>query len=616
MKTSRWRNAHQPLLALLLALLSLQVCAQTGDDLDDLLERCQRIEHGTPEQARTLAAELLERIGQNDPVRRARALGCDGWAAAALGDMGRAEQTSTEIIALLPQLVGPADRLAALRRVSALRQRTGDINASIELLDQALVLAEASGLVDELATLYTSLGVAHSEAMNHSAAIGHYEKALALVEQGAPPSLRMPILYNLGLTLRGAGEHERAYEVFLELVEPLQQPGLEIRRASLYSVLGSIARERGNIEQARDWLQQSEALHRELDNPAEHTALLIDRSRLELEHGDPDLAARLAEAALAEARRADYYHSLRGALELNVDLLQRAGRDADALVLLREYVDLTERHMRDQNASELARVEARLGRETQARELAEARAESQTRSLALQQQQAWQRWALFGGILLLLVLLGAFAWQRASYRALHHVSRTDLLTGLHNRRGIRSLFENHVWSTSSSAGLLMLVDLDHFKRVNDHYGHDCGDTVLREVAQTLQQQSSSMGGHVGRWGGEEFLLLLPADHPDTAAAMAEALCAAIRMLLPRSRHGQTIPTTASIGFAPLSPIQRVSGQEAWEPAFLVADHMLYRAKRSGRNGWAGAWPTGKASIDPHRLDEQIEAGQVRALGSN
>lgn len=616
----RSRLGGPGLLALWLCFNPLTLFAQsaTDEELDRLLDQCQRIEHGTPEQARTLAGAILEQLqDRDDPARRVRALGCEGWSAAALGDMDTAERVSDEILALMPQLEDDTvAQIAALRRASALRQRVGQVSQSIELLDRALVLAESADLDDELASLYTSLGVAHSEAENHSAAIAHYEQALNLVERGASPSLRMPILYNLGLTLRGAGESERAYEVFLGLVEPLQQPGLEIRLASLYSVLGSISRQLGEVDRARDWLRKSETLHQDLDNPAEHAALLIDRSRLELEHGDPAEATRLAEAALAEARRADYYHSLRAALELNVDLLQQLGRDADALLLLREYVELSEGHLREQRASELAQVEARLGRETQARELAEARSQAQARSLALERQQARQRWALFAGILLLLVLLGAFAWQRASYRALHRVSRTDLLTGLRNRRGITMLFDNRAPQNTGSDGVLMLLDLDHFKQVNDRFGHDCGDTVLREVAQALMRKVEYAGGRIGRWGGEEFLLLLPATDAVSAAGHAEQLCRTVRDLALRGHHDEAIPITASIGFAPLLPLRRVSGQEAWEPAFLVADQMLYRAKRSGRDGWAGAWPVGDEEIGPHRLAEQIESSEVRVLEGN
>jgi len=102
-----------------------------------------------------------------------------------------------------------------------------------------------------------------------------------------------------------------------------------------------------------------------LDNPSEHAALLTQFARLELKEGRLDLAATLARQALSEARRADHYFTLRGALMVSVDVLEKRGELSEALGLLREYSERTERYMDDQQKSRLAQVEAQLGYERQ-----------------------------------------------------------------------------------------------------------------------------------------------------------------------------------------------------------------------------------------------------------
>lgn len=582
--------------------------------LDRQLERCQTLEYSQPEEALALAEQILEQLEDRDePLRRIRAIGCRGWAFAALGDKVQAERAALDILDLLPELDQPVDRIAALRRAAVLHQRSGRIRESIELLDRALVLADKSGLDGELAVLYSELGINHAQAENYATAVGHFERGLELAERSGNAGLGVMIRYNLGLALRSAGETERAYAILRDLIEPLQRPGLEVRLASLYAVLGSIARELGNLEQARDWLSRSAALHQGLDNPAEHSALLIDRATLALQQGDLAAASNWSEQALAEARRADYFPTLRGALRLRVDVLERLERPDEALGLLRELQRRSEEYTREQRNTELAQIEMRLGRETQARELAEARAEAQQRRLALEQQAARQRWVVFVAIVLLLAMVAAFAWQHANYRAVHRISRTDLLTGLRNRRGVTSLFATRGALPPEDATVLMLVDLDHFKQINDRYGHDSGDGVLREAARALQREAQAAAGSIGRWGGEEFLLLVPAADADQAAGLASRLLRRLRQLKPKDLGGRPIRITASIGFAPLSPVVLQSGQERWEPAFQIADQMLYRAKHAGRDRWAGIWPEARHQIDPHRVAAQIEAGEVREL---
>ncbi len=163
-------------------------------------------------------------------------------------------------------------------------------------------------------------------------------------------------------------------------------------------------------------------------------------------------------------------------------------------------------------------------------------------------------------------------------RELHQLSITDGLTGLFNRKHLMDLFDMEFiraqrYQTPFS---VLIADLDHFKTINDTHGHLAGDSVLRRIADTLGQSIRECD-HVGRYGGEEFLIILPDTRVDGAMQMGER----IRQIVSEVsfyNDGEAFSMTLSVGVATCS--QADSDLEA---ILSRADEALYRAKANGRN---------------------------------
>ena len=158
------------------------------------------------------------------------------------------------------------------------------------------------------------------------------------------------------------------------------------------------------------------------------------------------------------------------------------------------------------------------------------------------------------------------------------MARVDPLTGMNNRRAFYQIAKP-VWSTAlrnlRDISIIEL-DIDRFKQINDTHGHACGDEVLIAVAAILAR-SARDGDVLARWGGEEFILLLPETNLDAAIALAERLRVVIaEMRLPY--HGENISFTASFGVA-----QRTAQCMSMEALISAADDCLYQSKREGRN---------------------------------
>lgn len=151
-------------------------------------------------------------------------------------------------------------------------------------------------------------------------------------------------------------------------------------------------------------------------------------------------------------------------------------------------------------------------------------------------------------------------------------ARTDALTGTANRRGLlHSLQDIHTRARRGGhAYAVLMVDIDHFKAINDLHGHAAGDRVLQRVAQGLRE-GLRHGDVVARWGGEEFCVLLPRIAAADAQVLAQRMAAQIA-------HSGEPRVTVSIGVA-----QMQAGDEQAEPVVQRADAALYRAKDLGRN---------------------------------
>ena len=225
-----------------------------------------------------------------------------------------------------------------------------------------------------------------------------------------------------------------------------------------------------------------------------------------------------------------------------------------------------------------------------------------------------------------------------AYKALEEVSLTDQLTGLRNRRFFLQHVEDDVGLTlrwyddplRHAAGdgenapgkdlVFFMVDLDHFKEVNDRHGHAAGDAVLVQMQERLREVFRETD-YLIRWGGEEFLVLARATHRDDAKLVAERIRGAVAdrpFILP---DGSALDKTCSIGFACFPFVVHEPRLLSWSEVVELADQGLYLVKRSGRNGWAALYSTETSAYDElfprliHHLEQSLASGDARLVTS-
>ena len=167
---------------------------------------------------------------------------------------------------------------------------------------------------------------------------------------------------------------------------------------------------------------------------------------------------------------------------------------------------------------------------------------------------------------------------RKAQKKLRVLAETDPLTALYNRRHMSYLGEKEMQRVNESNKLLclMLIDVDHFKKINDKYGHKVGDDVLIQISQLMQEHVRSHD-LVSRWGGEEFLIILPNTTTQDAILSAERIREAFVDHDWQSTLGINLNPTISVGVTDLRP------SDAMSTAIARADRALYQCKSAGRN---------------------------------
>jgi len=538
LSVSEWWASERPLIAAVFPQRCDEVVARTaagmnraaaaGDlaTLSDAAAFCARAytTRGEPETAARLLHELLERDGERfSAVERAALTASLAFAYEALGKYAEA----------------------------------------LDLLQEAHAAYSAADDRRGIAMTRLSMGVIHSRCRDHAIGLGHYAVALELFEALGEASGIVRVLNNVGLNQRNLGLHGESLATFDRAI------GVATA-AQLDSLIPTIAGNRGRTLMAMGRLDEAEAgFERHAQgmggNAWRQSFLDAQLGLAEVAHvrGQHRTVIAKLEALIPELQRSAMLDAEVTAWTLMAEAKETEG---DAVGALAAYKQLRERERLwlDQRAN------TRLRASTLMTDLEAARRE------AREEQRLRDELARAHASLAI-----EAAERRARADELYRQSREDGLTGLPNRRD----FMERLTEECRRAGrfeqtlCVVMIDIDHFKRVNDRYGHATGDRVLMEVAQRLRVAVRA-GDIIARLGGEEFAALLP----QTEAAAARALCERLRAAVPASpvaMGGDLQNVTISIGVTAYVP------PEAADAALARADERLYAAKAAGRDCVAG-----------------------------
>ena len=549
----------------------------------------QSIERATVEQ---VVAEL------NQWPNPKTAAAAKAVAATALARFNRERGDLREAVKALRQ--APADGVAALPLLLQLRYQqlrsfaesdAGNLDASILAVDQALKLADRSGQAWRKSLVLADVASLYARSQQMERAKTTIEEAIRLAESDPAADL---------MTLN---QVQTARAIIYTYLDDLAGARQAFEKALDYSIKagapGVIALNLGNLAdihlRQRQFARALELASQAL--PMAREAHSLSAESLSLHNsGIAKIALKRIEEGKQEVRQSITMDEQQGAISIAAEgwaelgkYLEEAGDWAGAIDAHHRYRVLSDSVLREDARKTVLEQQERYDAEQMSKKI-----ELLNRDNSLKAEQIRARdlqlklWAALGGCIVLSAVLLGLAYQRirktnqalaTSNESLKIQSERDPLTGLANRRHFQAAIKR-LAAKGGLTGTVFLIDIDHFKRINDQHGHAAGDTVLIEVARRLRAALRE-DDLVVRWGGEEFLIVVETRDPATAQHLAQRLLDLIAQ--PAMHHGSLrVPVTASIGFGsfPLAPNEL---SVDWERAIDLVDTVMYMAKAHGRN---------------------------------
>ncbi|MBJ2127775.1 diguanylate cyclase [Alteromonas sp. IB21] len=513
--------------------------------------------------------------------------------------------------------------------LGTIQQQQGKIGIALEPLKQALGFFRDNDMPSEMSLSLLHIGDLYSTLNQTSLAHTYYRDALESIEKTNDSRLLGIIKTRLGALLLKTSTPIQAIESIENGLKHLDATDDVGAIAEAKMLLGSALVEHGDTQNGRELLQEAMAFAQ-----SSGQLKLMQEGRLALARAY--MKEQSFELALAEARtgtvEARKHRDLReqiSFLSLQLNAFVSVGEFKKALDIQSVIQQLREALLDSENKSAIEGLQAEIEVIRQSHTL-EKLEESKQLALAQAEQEKLQTtlvWSISLAALLFTFLIWSRYKQRqqtiilrrevrqqtltlqekneelqAAYRTLEEVSLRDSLTSLYNRHYLESQLPGEIRRSQFSSNqstdtnkskqdlLCLLIDIDHFKRINDDYGHIAGDKVLTSFAQVLKHVFR-LTDLIIRWGGEEFLVVCRQSNREELPELAERCREMVASTPFDIGLEKPINITCSIGFSLLPPDKKDNFDMAWERTFAVVDYALYAAKLSGRNGWVGVIET-------------------------
>jgi len=547
-----------------------------------------------PPEAMEPSAARLEAWGRdaqapNAPAAAAAALLVRARSVARDGNLQRADQMMQDAFARLPATLLPRDRFRFVFTHGYIKYNAGMLEAAVRLNHEALALADAIGEPWRQSEARGALGYSYYGARQLERARTLALEAVAIAEKADDPVSLGRAQTVVGIVLDGLGDQLGERRSFEAAIVAARRAGAKVDEARYLANLADFFLKNADYKTALARAEAALPLARDLkDANIEMVALAnIGLAHIALQH--VELGKRYVHEAIAIDEGRGSVTGVADTLEELGNALEKAGDLAGAAAALHQHRRLATTLLRDDQQKAILAMQEQYDADHRSRALALLNREGEIKAEQLRRRDLQQRlwWLLAAAFVLSFAMVGLLVRRvRQTNRLLSNSnemlkvqSERDPLTGLANRRHFQTVMRQ-LADDGKLSGTVYLIDIDHFKHVNDRHGHGAGDTVLVEVARRLRETLREQDLIV-RWGGEEFLVVVQALGAEQVDALAQRMLGALDRT-PIVCGAQRIAVTASIGFAtfPIGPLPlRVS----WERAINLVDTAMYLAKAHGRN---------------------------------
>lgn len=559
---------------------------------DDPLLRAQQLMDEDP----SAAIEILDRAiadesADRPPAARAELYVLRSGLSRDLGDLQAAARDGDRALDWAERADDPTLRAEALRVRGTIDAEMGDVETALERFYTAWDLLEGDEPSTVQLRLAIALGVANQMVENEDRARNHLETGLELARALGNRRQEAILLGNLAVAEAQAQNGERSLALHLEALALAREIGDAVTEAYQLANLCDRNVQLDRLDEAEDYCDEAVTRLESLGHVRLLAGARASRATLHSKQGDLDAALEEMTGAL-ELARGSIPTVERDFLEQLARIHVERGELDEALAAYRRFMDAREQLWEERRTRTVEELEIQHEVAQRERELELARAEAELQAVKIQQRTRLVGILAIG--LLLVAILAALIWRSNRHRAalqrdlkqrndelekavktIGDLANRDPLTHLRNRRAFLEVAEQELARARRNRHptTVVMADIDRFKPLNDQFGHAAGDEVLKQVAETLRLTFRGQDV-VCRWGGEEFVAMLPETDIESARLAAERARVAVAATAtagPESSLGVSI----TLGVAPVT--------RDLHEAIEAADRAMYEGKRAGRN---------------------------------
>jgi diguanylate cyclase (GGDEF)-like protein len=540
---------------------------------DHLSERDQ----AAAEQQVGRARELLTKATRAG--LRAGVLTCEGTIRETAGDNAQARSLYEQAVQVATDASDNEMLAGALFSRGYLRGLQGQYAAGLADLKRAESTFEDINLPDHALTALNAIAILYNRMGDYAQAIHIYDRALKAQREAGMRREQAVTLHNLGRANENLLEWDAADKAFQESLAISRE--LTYARGEAYALrgLGAVANARGDPQGALTTLERASVLQQKTPDARLHAQIQLARGIALHKLRRLPASVDALEEALAVFRQADSLTELRATHAELSSALADMGNWRDAYAHLASSMETAERQFRNQIDQRFTTLKVEFDTASKEKENALLVRENEANQKALEQERrarSLQRTVIVLTVVLAALLATLAIHQWRTTRRMRTLAMTDELTGVPNRRALLTRLAPLVEEPNERLHAMLIIDIDHFKSINDQFGHAEGDEALKLVAATLRGEVREPA-FIGRLGGEEFAIVVPDSDAEAGRQLAERLRESV-MKIDTRRWLADRRLTVSIGLT----ISKAAGDT---PSHMLqrADAALYEAKRAGRN---------------------------------
>jgi diguanylate cyclase (GGDEF)-like protein len=539
-------------------------------------------------------ARRIEGLGASVPLARPAAMLLRGQWLDEHDQVSRAERQLIEASALLPATMPDYLRMRLLVSSGDMKSRGGHYDEAMLRYNEAMRLADERGPVWRRIDVRGLIAGVFMEAGQADKGAEFNAEQMRLAKEAGDEIGMSSASTARGMQLSDGPDSAATLAAWQEAIEHARLSGNKQTLALSLANIADYYLVHGDYATAYDMSMRALPMAREIkDEPAQSVALAnIGLALISMKRKDEAMPYMRESMALDE--QSGSAREIADSVKELGSYLEKAGYLPDALAAYRQYHQLAIQLNQQDRQRALIELQEGFANERRQHELDMLGREGRLKDeQILHHELELRQWAAAGlSSLLLLAVVAALARRlrlrnaqlSASNEQLRIQAEIDPLTGLANRHHLQAVMAAR--PSRVLEGTLCLIDIDHFKRINDQFGHAGGDAVLIEIARRLRAILRD-DDLVVRWGGEEFLVLVRSLPEAEAEALAQRLLTALAEA-PVVHEGRAVAISASIGYG-VFPLRDGASEHRidWECAIRFVDNAMYLAKAHGRNGACG-----------------------------